>query len=713
MSTISIKFEVQALDFNPLNRGSLNVLYNNGNQNLTLSLGLVNGVATFGFFQEEPWIDGFSGENEQQAENFRVAFNRDFRNVGGTNNLIATRVADVVTITALTGTWTSALYTGNTIIVSNITISNSPVVTIDSLTVNRTQTGDCSFIEHTAVATGDGALFRLEVSQTTIQSNWDGSPVNFSLQRGKTVDVKLYNQAGFLVVTKNVFVPRRLLEGDFSVLVNDYEDSSDITILRQTVINYTDPLEYSIENNLNATQGTAYQGSNVFTGITQGSYKVFIRDVYGCSVSKIINVSGVTNVINEEQVSYFDIMEGQSFIFKPVVDHNALVKKNYFNTIDQQEYVIGTKYDFWHNVTDVDGFKRIQFKSSYPYHYITYHSCDGNKTDISPIIISQNLGVAEKYDCVIIPFNETQSKVYFNGGNAYEPNTSTVIGSSPYNGTTPSGLTENKLVYLNGMGLRIKSTGYDNNIGGYIVVDFISQQQTLGVIQFTYNKQDYNTFEFIFDCGLVQDKGYITVEKALDGNGQRVGDSWISQGIRKIEDTDEHLLIEWSDVKNKSDIVFQSNIKFFARIKGEIFPVSETESETYSGDSQVYSLSQTARINFTVLIEGISFSQAVQLNIASALSGFKVNGLNLVAKESSTVTRLDKSNLYKWERIFGYGDNKTIIQPDEIVLDVATGVVGGGGIGFSRVVDFEDISLMKDDNENLLTDDQGNLIRID
>lgn len=717
MSTISFTLETQALDFSPLGRGQINVVYNDGNQDFTLDLWLINAVPPAGYFQEVAWVDGFSGEDEQQAENFRDSWNRDYASIGGapgSKNLAASVTGNTITITAVKGTFVSASYTGNVLVFGTPVINNTVQDVEPNLTITPSSTGNCNTIQHAFEATGDGAPFRVNRGGADLISAWDGTAQNLNLDRTGTTQVYfLYNSANELVDTVSQYVPRKLAEGDFDITINNYESSSDIIVNRVVFLASTAPLEYSIDAT-SATTGGSYQTSNTFTGIFPGQYKLFIKDKYGCEISKNIVVSDFQDATENEVTRYFEIMEGQSFCFSPHVQHTSLVKKNYFNTWSYNEYVQGAKHNTFHIVDALDGFRGIQFKSSYNWHYITMHKCDGTKINIPPIIISKNLGAKEKYDCMLYPSPEVDGEtwVYFNGGNEYTPDTTTVIGSSPYDGTTPTWSEIDQLVFINGTGLRITKTGYDANLGGYFVVELETASETSGFVQVTYNKHNYNLYEFYVNIADIDNSCVIVVEKAFDGEGLIEGDPWVSERIRKKEDSDDILYLEWSDTKNKADIVFQSGLKCFARYEGVMRPTSDTDSETYSGDGNIYPIAQVSRIDFNIKIEGITYKQVNQLNIASALSGFKANGISLVAKESATVTAFGSSNIFRWERTFGYGANALAEQQDEIVYSPTTGVEGGGSDGTSDVPDLSGITLMVDSDGNLIKDDNGNLIKI-
>lgn len=732
MSTITITFQTQALDFSPLTRGKVRVMFNDGNQDIPLDLNLTLGVSTAGFFQEVAWVDGMSGEDDQQAENFKFAFNRDYSRVGNPpsngvpqqGNLITSVVDNVVTITATKGTFSETpsdhFYDGNVLVISGFTVNNSVQTNDPVLSISKTTTGDCDTVDHTFTVTGDGQPFRLASGGSDIETGWNGSQITESLQRGKTIPYQLYNTSGELVWDTSIqgnspFIPRKLAPGDFDVEVDSYEDgTSDLLITRVTFINFTTPLEYSLESDLNTVTGGNYQTSNAYAGIAAGEYNLFIKDVYGCEILKVISISGFQDATKNEQIRYFDIMEGQSIIFSEMPDHTALIKKNYFNTGSYNEVIGGARHRALHKFDALDNLIGTQFKSSYDYHVITLHKCDGTMVDIQPVIISQNLGAIEKLDCVLFPLTETETGVYFNGGNTYTPNTTTVLGTSIYNGTTPVWAEIGQLVFLNGSGLRITSTGYDQNRGWYFVVDLVTASEGAGTVQVTYNKHDYNTFEFYLDVSDVDDKGVIIVEKGFETGGTPLieGNPWVSELLKKFEDTDEHLLFEWSDTKNRADIVLQSGISFSTRLKGEMVPDSDDESETAEGDSREYSIEQVRKLSFNILVEGVSFKQVMQLNIASALEGFKVNGVPLVSKSKPEKSRYDKSNLWRWEAKFGYGENLAAVQQDEIVLSVSTGVEGGGGTGFTIQPDLAPVTLMKFPDGTLVKFSDGKLIKI-
>ena len=132
-------------------------------------------ISVAGKFQEVGFLNGNSGENSLQANNYSFAFNRDYKDVGGTKNLTASAVDNVITITAKKGTFISSAYTGNVLIVGSGTIDNTPQVPDLELTAVLTGNGDCSTVEYSVTATGGTPSYILKNGFTILTSGWDGS----------------------------------------------------------------------------------------------------------------------------------------------------------------------------------------------------------------------------------------------------------------------------------------------------------------------------------------------------------------------------------------------------------------------------------------------------------------------------------------------------------------------------------------------------------
>lgn len=702
MSTIQIQFT--AIDLG--NGGFVDIGFNDNVIVTQLKLTSINGPTQYLRFSEIP-SSAPSDPNAAQAQAYAYSFNRDFKNVGGANNLSAVSVGNVVTITAVVGTFDTFAKTGN--FATNLGISNSPQSSEIVFTVTQSAVGDCTSIQYSATATGGTPPYVLYHGSVIVDAAWNGASQNFNLTRGQVRKVSCSDSLGALKET-TVIVSRKLSAGDFSIQTQNFSASSDILVIRDVTIAGTAPLQYSLDNTTEIT-GQNYQAGNAFAGVAAGTYNLFIKDQYDCEVLKVIQVTGFQDNTELEKIRYFEVMEGQSFIFSESPDFDDQTKKTYFNTLSWNFDSL-VKYPIIQKFNPNDPSVGTQFKSSYEYHNITLHGCDGSTRTLEPIMIKKNLGATEKVDCVLFPIETDPSKtgVYFNGGDAYVPDTTTVDPTGTvYSGFAPLWATIGQLVFIEGSGgFYITDASYDPIIGDYFVIDLTTPSQVAGIVQATYNIQPYNLFEFYLDISTVPDRGFIVIEKSFEQTGPVEGNPWISEIIQKVVVEDD-LLIEWSDSKNKADIVFQSGIKFRMRIKGEFMPEWEDEADTQAGDSRKYNIEQKHYQGFSLLVEPITAKQVTQLSIAAVTEGFAINNINLLRDDAPEISRLGKSNLWKWKCAFAYGENRGAIQEDQVVLSVGTGVVGGGTTGENPDIDLNALTLYRDSSGNLITKD-GNLI---
>ncbi|MBO0323457.1 hypothetical protein J0X14_14205 [Muricauda sp. CAU 1633] len=677
MSTIKLTFQTQALDFSPLTRGSVTIIHNDGNMDIPLTLTL-DSISVYKRFLEVAWVDGMSEEDEDQANNYRLSFNRDYKDVGGVKNLGATVDGNEVTITAKTGTFSAgSSYSGNVLIVNGFTIDNTTTVLNPIITANLTGNGDCTNVEHSLTATEGTSPYILKQGTTVIDAAWDGTEelVDVTRESGQ-VSFSVTDSNG-LVTSKTVIVPRKLKPGEFKQRITQGIGSSDVLIESVNPVSNTEPIEYSLDVQGTLTGGN-YQSSNVFAGVLPGFYELFIKDKYDCEVTKTIQVTSYQDATEEQNPRYFDVPKGNSIIMSECVAFDKDIRPNYNNTLSLSELSdINYRVVQYFDPTD---FEPIQFKSSYPYHVATLHKSNGTKQDLSIVLVQENLGSKEKVDCELFPL-DGRTAVYFDGGNEYEPDTTTVIGASDYTQFLPSWAVEGQLVTIDGLGVNeIVELGYDSTLQrGYFVIDVYTASSTSGLVQVVWNIQDYNVFEVYvpFDNMV---RGRVTIEKGFSFS-EIDGNKWISELLEAKEVEKDDLLIEWSSTKNQSDIVFFSGVKFKKRIKGKFRPIFPNSSEISEGDSRAYSLDQELYQHYRLELQKLSAREIHQILIASKTDGFKVNGENLIKKQDVEPEILGESNMYSFTCDYAYGGNNAAVQPDSLALNSSTGVVGGGGTG--------------------------------
>lgn len=672
MSTIAITFNTQALDFSPLNRGVVSVVFNDGTRDLNLNLTLTTSISTSGKFQEVAWIDGVSGEDDQQAVNFAQAFNRDFKNIGGTKNIAASVLNNVVTLTATTGTFPDAQssYSGNVLMVAFGTPNNDPVIPILNLIVTRTTNGDCDNIEYSATTTGGTPNYTLYEGSNVLQSNWDGSAFSFNLSRtAVSTSIRVVDSNSLEDISTQI-IPRKLKEGEFSINETQFESSSDITVSNTNPVNGTTPIEYSLDATTEST-GTNYQSGNAFAGILPGTYRLFIRDIYGCEIFKTITINELQDPTSDS-FDFFQVVNAQSVPFAEFPTFNSSIKKNFENTLSWNE-LTGVNYEIRELFIEGDD-PRIQFKSSFDWNRATMYRCNQSSIELTINQIANNLGTQEKVDCKLFEL-DGQTAIYFDGGNQYEPNTTTVIDSSEYINFAPEWAEEGNIVTIDTLGsFTIVATGYDSTLGkSYSLIDTVTSL-TDGLIQATFNKHPYNTYEFVVPINLINTTARIVLEYG-NSSTEIIGNPFVSELIQKTEEEQE-LLIEASSTKNRADIVFQSEISFLCRKDGVFRPLFEGDVENYDGDSRIYPLTENLYQRYRLELDWITAKQAYRFAVWCLLDGFKVNNVPLRATKFPEIQPNGHSNFYSFKVDLGLNGDIMDIQANEEVINIDTGLVG-------------------------------------
>lgn len=681
-STATINLGVQALDGGQSVRGRVRVTWSNGTP-IPLELILTQSNLGTGYFKEVPWEGGLEQSlNYQQAVNFRSAWNRDYASVGGVKNLIASvdTQTNVITITAKTGIFTLIEYTGDILTFGQST-NNGSISTTVTLSSAIQNTGDCNTIDYLVSASNELQPYSLKVDGVDILTGWDGSQTTIQLSRlGFPPKTLTLHDASDELASKTEIVPRQLIPSEFKQDTIPFIGYSDIEIREVNPVENTDPM-YALADTDGSNKGT-YQGNN-FPGILDGTYRLYIRDKYGCEVFKTISVTSAQqdSVENFRQLGASAL---NSLSFAKPVDFDAFNKKNHQNTISANENV-PLRHTGYHEFVENDIIK-TQFWSSYPFMVVTLRKCDGTIQEIPFDMIQENLGSTERVDCKLFPV-DGKIGVYFDGGNEYEPNTTTIIDASEHTNSLPDWANVGQQVSLVGQGVKnIEEIGFDAVLGkSYFTISGSIPSAEDDIIQVIYNRQEYNLFQFYLSMQAVTNIAWITIEAGFEFD--EIDSYLISEPMRRVSDNDDYLLLEWEGDKNIGNMVYtNTDMDSVMRVKGFIRPVPIGESETEDVDDRAYALLQESGVAMRAEIPLLTFNQWDKLNKASSVSVagvFKINGLELVRSSSMEYEELGSTNYSNVTLEFALGGENSSIKQDEIVTNPSTGVIGSGGSGKS------------------------------
>jgi len=697
MNTIILTISNQTATL-PIQDGFFQVVINYGSGNINLRLNLSNSNGTGRFHWRGVPNNGINAS----AVNYAAAFNRDFKNVGGTNNLNATVTGNnIITITSVLGQFISASETSNYAGLS-FAVNNQPLVAPIVLTVTQTNTGDCNNINYNITASGGNGIFELRRNSNVLLNGWDGSTQVVQITREVGVSlIRVIDGLGS-IVDRSIVSVRKLNASEFNVNQIQLIGSADLSIINTNPVLNTEPIEYSLN-------GTDYQIDSNFTGILEGDYTLYIKDKFGCVVQKTIVILSFIDPTIENRYDILKASNFNSISYSPITDFRVK-KKNYENTLSYSEFV-KMPYSFGHKFTtdDIEGLGiGTQFQSSYPFHVITLHKCNGNKVNINSILIQKNLGSTERVDCELIPIPEGIG-VFFNGGNSYEPNTSTITGASPHQQFLPDWAELGQFVSIQSLGVKeIIGFGYAIDLDRqYFIVSGVLSASNSDIVQVKYDVQKYNILEFYLNPNDLNNKGFLTIEAGYEFN--QIDKSLVSEPIELIEDSQELLKIEWSGFKNMGDMVFVSGITGIMRIEGKIRAYPKGDSELSETDTGSYPLSQKSTMGQRVLIPLTTPKLWDKINDISGISlggNLFINGLELVRNKAIEIEEQGDSNVSEVTIDFDYSSNSLAIKSNEIVLNVSTGVIGGGsGID-------DDLIILDYDGLTRLVDVDGNFIMV-
>ena len=722
MSTIAITFTTQPLDDGQEVPGFIRF-------DLTID-GVVYEItevlwpfpSSYGFFTYFPWNGNQSESDATQALYYQQAFIRDHTNKGGTGNLSTSLVGNVLTITAAKGVFSNFLYSGDYLIMSHDT-DNSLQDVPKTFSYSEDGTGDCDNIDYTAdSATGGTAPYRLFANGSNIFTGWDGATQqSFQLSRTLNYTGGLYDSLGALIKSFSEVTIKKLEPSDFKAYMTYYEGYGYSDVKIETVVPRpgTTPLEYALDDG-------PWQSSNIFGGILTGLHVFKVRDKFGCSISKNFEIYDSTSIEPEEREVYFTVSEYNSLSFYRDDRHGVSVRKNYGNTPSFKEAVgIPKTARFCFPMTSSIATK---FNSSYPLHNVTLHKWDGTKQDIPFLMIQENLGVTERVDCKLFPIQEVLSTIeggsvvinngigiYFDGGNKYEPQTSTIIDDSPYTSGLPPWAKKGNNVAVQGLGtFEILDTELYNEDRGvtYFRIEGTLTEQA-GIIEAKFDRHPYNVFRFDFDMEDVHAQGnYIKIEPGFDVDGTFMIDR---KNLHKSEpffvllDTSKYLKIAWHAFRNLGEMIFIDNMESEMWVKGKIRPFPANNSEFDDGDDQARSIDQESYLRMRATIPVMTPKQWRKFDLVGAIGSrgeIFIEDMKLIKIKGIDHDELGDTNISNITCEFAYSGEGPNEGQQDPVLDVTTGATGTGTTGKNPVINYQI------EGYRLITE-EGELINVD
>lgn len=704
--------------------GPLNPFSNNVKSGDWLGINLLlNGVETL--IHEAPtvnrtvqgaWIQK-KNETEDSAKRMIQKMSQDWRNVGGANNVkvwytdeppIPLAPGHYMAIELQNPLWTfgttigQAFSNGKAVVAM---LSNVPPPTPKTVTLTQTNTVDCSNkrITYGIAITGGTAPYTVQGTATgTVPSPGTS---NIQLIRGLATNIVVRDSLG-VEIGRKLLTPVISLENSYFNISVSQDGASPLAVVTPNVELPSElfPIDYSLDD-------STYQGSGNFPDLDfEETYTVYIRDKFGCKVSKTFvtpkELEGVTEEENYKRV--FQISNAGTLLWKKLEAFSTTVKKNFTNTLSCEEMSL-LAYSYVQEFDDSDLIVS-QFKSSYDFHKVTLLT-DNGPIELFPVMQSQNMRLVEKVDAKLFRDPDGALGIYFRNGNKYIEGTDTPNGeNSPYDDMNlPSWARFGATIRVDGIGtVKIKRIKTDPTRGLYVQTDtgYFSVTDDDGRVQANYDRQDYNTYEFGMLVNSIPNGGFgqVIIEA---GFNDLVEVTAVSERIKRIKDSNQYYLIQWSDPENKANIVHQTGITHFARMMGSLMFLTKSNSETERSDSGAINLRQEAYRTAVLKLAVYGHGMENKLHLASGMENFQINGINY-RKTKMESEYQGASNIYIIESEFEAGGNQLGTNVDELVLkEPLTGITAKPSIP-ETIPSFLDVG-----GSTLLLNGAGGFVRIE
>jgi hypothetical protein len=393
--------------------------------------------------------------------------------------------------------------------------------------------------------------------------------------------------------------------------------------------------EYSLDN-------SNWQTSNTFSGLAAGNYTLYVRDQFGCSISKnfVVDEFGI-------ETPYFYISKSNSIRFANRINFgDAGNYKNDENTLSCEVDVILP----WHEVQLFQTADVIitQFKSNYETNTAKVIRENGSEVSVPVIKKSNYIGNKDSRDARKYDLGNGKTGVYFGTGNIYNFDTGFPTGQTHYlNGGLPIWAKSGNYVKVNSEWFLIEDILFDESKNAEIIV--ISSNYSgidVAVIAGTiYNIFDYEIYEFTIDMSNHIAEIIQVAIKAEDDNFATI--NLLSEDISvEVRHENAFEINYWND--DNTDIFYATGIKHKIRIpyhkrSGDV----EESSEMHKTDTTSILLSSELYEVDEFKFEPVTKEIWRKLMIALSHKNVLIDGVGYVKTGSfDSEGPLEDTNLY-------------------------------------------------------------------
>lgn len=606
---------------------------------------------------------GVSGTSAfASAYSYVQAFNTDY-NSYATATLIINQSIIKVEIELIQENWTfdSAVISPGI----NYVINNETPQPPKTLEFSGFSSGGsvCDTIKSKFNITGGSGTYKLYVDNVLTVTGV--SPLEIETNRAETKIIKVLDNTDLFIGQTQVTPPRKMIPNDIKLDIQNYNSGATINVNLDNsnpVPIELNPLSYSLD-------GVTYKSQNIFTGILQGSYTVYVKDSFGCVTTKQFIVDQYTTLT--ETVFFLSEINALSF-----AKANS-EKKNIENTLSCNE-LRRLNNTFYHKYLEQDTI-RTQFKTNAKELNIYTIDPKGNEKSLTPIKKTENIGLLKKSTMTYFSLGGGRSAVYFGIVDLLDPITNAFIETINLGFTLPEWSSKvGQLVTIDGIGeLPIDEIGYSDFYDSFIAIFNVSY--TGSAVQKTlasrYNLQPYEVYEFDINMALHPEQFKVVIEAGAFGN---VDYAYVSESVKRVEDSEFLYKIQYKDAENKGGMVYQTGISHLLRLNGISDYQGQQETEGYNGDTEYNITDNQIYKTIKFIFSRLPSRMAHKLRLVMAHDNLVINGLSYKLPDSPEIQGNMNYNMKTFSVTLKNGGNQFLKDEQEFISGSAeSGVIGG------------------------------------
>lgn len=605
---------------------------------------------------------------------------------GGISIWSVTRILNVVTIIVADSITLGCYIEFNNFTSDDVgvtaVISNCAAITfnVTDFTVAATHPtlDPCVYIR--ATVTTDELAVDYALNGNFVFGNGD-NPFTLDIIRGFPSRIEMINSVGDSIFYPTLDQPK-LRYGTLSVGIISLEILQSLNGATVTVIvdvhpdnNPVSVFEYKVD------AGGSYGSDNVFTGQANGSYTIYVKDEWGCEITKDYEV---TDAGTRSPFMFISKASAVNFSESEVTD-GCVVFKNDINSLALQG-LEDTIYCVKNLFQTCDPTK-LQFKSNYDTPTIKLRKEDLSEVSITLNKKSSNLNRFQRLDCWYYKYKEGLLGLYFTSGQTYD-NLGIPLDTFTLNGNLPDFAIIGQFIDIDILGIfKIVDIVFDATIiRKAIIVEFVyNGAPVLTIVESVFDLLPYEIYEFEIDWN-TYGEGYYDIlidnTDAVNGTIMHLSENIYIQDIHN-----KTLAIRYFNNNNR-DIFYKYGIEHFIRMEySHIEAKTLDESEINIGDLISTLVESSIHEINKFYFEEMTKEEMRKIVVALSCENLFINGIGYIKNDEIEVENLFGTNLYTVTAILlktniNYNNNRQGqegLDDGTIEFNIPAFVLGDGG----------------------------------